>query len=61
LDGWRIDFFLGCYEVLEDYLLSIIEEYRRIGKMLAPFISTFIALIPKKDEPSSFSEHMPIS
>eukprot|EP01018_Ginkgo_biloba_P034237 Gb_24170 [translate_table: standard] len=60
-DGWPVEFFLGFLEVIEKELLRVIEESRVSGKMLAAFNSTFIAPIPKSDNPSSFEEYRPIS
>eukprot|EP01018_Ginkgo_biloba_P010531 Gb_16175 [translate_table: standard] len=42
-------------------LLKVVEESRVHGKVLASFNATFIALIPKGDNPSSFEEYKPIS
>eukprot|EP01018_Ginkgo_biloba_P003770 Gb_15008 [translate_table: standard] len=61
LDGWTVEFFLGFYEVIEEDLMSVIEESRSSGRILAAFNTTFIALIPKSDNPSSFDEYRPIS
>jgi hypothetical protein len=60
-DGWPIEFYIGFYDLLGVDLLHVVEESRRNGKMHAPFNSTFLALIPKKDEPLSFEEFRPIS
>jgi hypothetical protein len=42
-------------------ILHVIEESRRNGRIHSPFNTTFIALIPKSDEPCSFDEFIPIS
>jgi hypothetical protein len=60
-DGWPIEFYLGFYELLGAYLLHVVEEFRRNGMMHLPFNSTFLALIPKKDDPLSFEDFRPIS
>lgn len=41
--------------------MRMVYESKRTGKMLATFNSTFIALIPKSDDPSSFQEFRSIS
>jgi hypothetical protein len=46
-DGWRIEFYLGFFDVLGKDLLVVVEEYWRVGNIHAPFNSTFISLIPK--------------
>lgn len=43
------------------YLLQVIEESIKVGKMLLAFNTTFIALIPKVDSPTSFEYFLPIS
>lgn len=60
-DGWLIEFYLGCHDVFREYLLKVVEELRKEGYIHPPLNSTFIALIPKKDSPSSFEEFRPIS
>jgi hypothetical protein len=39
----------------------VIEESRRVGRMPGTFNTTFIANIPKKDDPSTFDDYHPIS
>eukprot|EP01018_Ginkgo_biloba_P038193 Gb_37994 [translate_table: standard] len=60
-DRWPVEFFLGFYDLVEGGLLKVIEESRVHGKVLASFNATFIALIPKVDNPTSFEEYKPIS
>jgi hypothetical protein len=48
-DGWTIEFFLGCYEVLGPDLLKMIEDTRISGRIPQSLNSTFLALIPKTD------------
>jgi hypothetical protein len=61
LDGWTMEFFLRFYDFLEDELLRVIEESRRFGKMLGALNATFIALILKKNDPSTFDDFRSIS
>ena len=42
-------------------MLRVIEDSRRNGKIPVVFNSTFIALIPKSDFPSTFHDFRPIS
>jgi len=37
-------------------LTEVVEESKRKGTIYAPFNSTFIALIPKKEVPTSFED-----
>jgi hypothetical protein len=61
LDGWTMEFFLRFYHFLEDELLKVIEESRRFGNMFGALNATCIALILKKNDPSTFDDFRPIS
>jgi hypothetical protein len=61
LNGWTVEFYIGFYEFLEEELLRVIEESRRVGKVLGAKNATFIALIPKKNDPITFEDVRPIS
>jgi hypothetical protein len=61
LDGLPMELFLGCYEFIEDDLRRVVEATRTTGKMLGAFNTTFIALIPKEDNLTSFEKFRPIS
>ena len=60
-DGLTIEFFQGFYDLVKEYLLKTVQESQRVGKVLGALNSTFLALIPKKQNPSSFEEMRPIS
>jgi len=60
-DGWAIEFYIAIFDILGDDLLKIVEDCRRSGKISLAIKSTFIALIPKSDFPSSFNDFRPIS
>eukprot|EP00253_Pinus_taeda_P026707 PITA_26707 len=60
-DGWTNEFYLAFYEILGQDLLKVVEERRSIGSLYHAINSTFIALIPKFDSPSSFDDYKPIS
>eukprot|EP00253_Pinus_taeda_P023209 PITA_23209 len=59
-DGWTIEFYIAFYELISNDLLRVIEECRETGTMYNAINSTFIALIPKSDSPSSFDDYRPI-
>jgi hypothetical protein len=61
LDGLPVEFFIGCFEFIGEDLRRVVEASRTIGKMLGAFNTTFLALIPKDDNPSSFDKFRPIS
>jgi len=46
-NGIFVEFFLGCYDFIEEYLRRVVETRRAQGKMLVSFNTTFLALIPK--------------
>jgi len=60
-DGWPIEFYLGCIDILGTDLLWVIEESRKMGHIHNPINATFIALIPKTDNPTSFEDFRSIS
>lgn len=60
-DGWSMEFYIAFVDIIGPDLLGVIEESRTLGRIYAPLNSTYIALIPKTDSPSSFHELRPIS
>ena len=60
-DGLTIEFFQGFYDLVKEDLLKAVQESQRAEKVLGALNSTFLALIPKKQNPSSFEEFRPIS
>eukprot|EP00253_Pinus_taeda_P023736 PITA_23736 len=60
-DGWTIELFQHFFEQIGTELTEVVEESRRKGEIYTPFNSTFIALIPKKEDLESFEDFRPIS
>jgi hypothetical protein len=60
-DGWTVEFFLHFFDMVGPYLLVVVEETRIRGEVFRPINSTFIALIPKTNHPTSFSDFHPIA
>eukprot|EP00253_Pinus_taeda_P034161 PITA_34161 len=60
-DGWTIELYLAFFDLLGNDLLKIVEDSRRRGRISSAIKSTFIALIPKSNAPSSFDDFCPIS
>jgi hypothetical protein len=60
-DGWSIEFFLGFFDLLGNDILKVVEESRKNGRIHEPLNATFIALIPKSDNPTTFDDFRLIS
>ena len=60
-DGWTIEFFIDLYDLLGADILKVVEDSHLSGRIPACFNSTFIALIPKVDNPKSLHDVRPIS
>ena len=60
-DGFPVEFFLAFFDLLGDELVLLVEEARLTGSVLPSLNSTFITLIPKKDNPATFADFHPIS
>ena len=61
LDGFTVDYFQHCWDLVKDEVRAVVEESRRTGRVLKAFNLTFLTLIPKdqvKDSPGMF---LPIS
>jgi len=61
LDGRPMEFFIWCFEFIGEDLRSLVEASKLIRNMIGAFNNTFLALIPKDDNPSSFAKFRPIS
>lgn len=60
-DGWTIDIFIHFFDIMKKDMLGMVEETRMQGRIDPHISSTYIALIPKKIESSSFADYRPIS
>eukprot|EP00253_Pinus_taeda_P033369 PITA_33369 len=60
-DGFPINFYRDHWQLIRKYLLKILRGIQRKGKMGGFTNSTFLALIPKENRPTSFSRFRPIS
>jgi hypothetical protein len=60
-DGWTMDFFVGLYDIIGKDILKVVEESRINGHIHGPLNSTFISLIPKKDDLQTLEDFRPIS
>jgi hypothetical protein len=60
-DCWTVKFFLNFFEEVGQDLLEMVENSRIKGEVASPINSTFIALIPKVNKPSLFSDFRSIA
>jgi hypothetical protein len=59
-DGLPVEFFLGFYDFIEEYVWRVVDLTRSIGKTFGSFKTTFITLIQKVDNSTSFEKFTPI-
>lgn len=60
-DGIPIEFFSHFYDILKDDLLNMVNATCQAGNINSNLSATFIALIPKIENPSSFGDYRPIA
>ena len=60
-DGFSIHFFKGCWPIIKFDLICMVSSLQKKGKVGGCTNSTFLALIPKEANPSSFDRFRPIS
>lgn len=49
LDGFNVDFFKACWNVVKQDILNVVEDSRRNRTILKALNTSFISLIPKQD------------
>ena len=59
-NGWTIEFFIGLFDLIGGDLIKVVDDTRSSRHISTSFNSTFIALIPKVDNPSSLNDFRPI-
>ena len=47
-DGFTIDFFQSCRDLVKEDLWEVVEESRRTKRVLKAFSATFLTLLPKE-------------
>eukprot|EP00253_Pinus_taeda_P004290 PITA_04290 len=60
-DGFPISFYREYWQMIKKYILKMIRWVLRKGKLGGFTNSTYLALIPKENRPSTFSRFRPIS
>lgn len=60
-DGFNILFFQKCWKVVKKEVIQFMQDFHRYGKLVGGINSSFITLVPKKDNPISLGDYRPIS
>jgi hypothetical protein len=61
LDGWTVEFYIHFFELVGDELRDLVEDSRIRGEVNRALNSTFLALIPKANKPTTFGDFRPIA
>jgi hypothetical protein len=61
LDNLSVEFYICLFDLMKKDLPKVVCESKRSGKVMGVLNSTFLALIPKKEEAVSFEDFRPIS
>lgn len=54
-------FFKKCWKVVKKEVLQFMQDFHQYGKLVGGLNSSFITLVPKKDNPISLGDYRPIS
>jgi hypothetical protein len=60
-DDWTVEFFLHFFDLVGVELLELVEDSRLRGKVIGALNSTFLTLIPKENNPTTFGDYRPIA
>eukprot|EP00253_Pinus_taeda_P030505 PITA_30505 len=60
-DGFSIHFSRICWEIIKIDLMRMVQGFMRKAKVGGSINSTFLALIPKENNPGTFDRYRPIS
>eukprot|EP00253_Pinus_taeda_P035656 PITA_35656 len=60
-DGFTINFYKACWEIVKNDIWEIVEDSRRSKTLLKSLNSTFIALVPKVEEANTPEKFRPIA
>lgn len=55
------DFFTHCWEIVADDVVAAVQDFFSGGCLPRGYTSSFLALIPKTEDASKFSEFRPVS
>ena len=60
-DGWPVEFYFFFFDLLGEELCTAVDYTSVSGCILPSLNSTFLALIPKIEKPTTFADYRPIS
>eukprot|EP00253_Pinus_taeda_P005494 PITA_05494 len=60
-DGFNVDFFKACWNVVKRDILDVVEDSRRSKSILKALNTSFISLIPKQDSALTPDKFRPIA
>jgi len=60
-DGFNVDFFKACWDIVKHDILDIVEDSKRDKTILKALNTTFISLIPKQDVTQTPDRFRPIA
>lgn len=61
LDGFNVDFFKACWNIVKQDILDFVEESRKNKTVLKVLNTSFIALIPKYENSMTRDRFRPIT
>jgi hypothetical protein len=60
-DGFTVHFYLLCWNIVKRDLVRMVQYVQKSARMGGNINSSFLALVPKESNPSSFARFRPIS
>jgi 23S rRNA U2552 (ribose-2'-O)-methylase RlmE/FtsJ len=60
-DGFTVEFFKACWEVVKHDVYRVVEDSRRSASILKSLNATMITLIPKENEAKTLDHYKPIA
>ena len=60
-DGFNVDFFKGCWNIVKQDILNVVEDSRRNRTILKALNTSFFSLIPKQDSALTADKYKPIA
>jgi len=61
LDGFNVDFFKACWNIVKQDILNVVEDSMRNRTILKALKTSFISLIPKQDNALTPDKFQPIA